>query len=111
MQRVSRASFLKIALYVDELIQLETDVLRCAAENRRARNFCANNMWYSFFKPRMRKLVGDSAEDDRLRTSKAYDTVYQYLYHLLPDCNHDGICWMTRSNRSQYNQHSIYSNL
>lgn len=28
-----------------------------------------------------------------LRSSAAYDVAYQTIYHALPDCRHDGLCW------------------
>ncbi len=96
MQKVSRAMFLKYAQYNDELLRLEIEVLQCAADNRHNSDFCAINAWYGTFKRKMCKLVGWGVADDRLKTSKAYDTVYQYLYHLLPDCAHEGMCRIVR---------------
>ncbi len=92
MQGTSRAKFLQYAQYSDELLQLEIEILKYAAANCHIEKFCANNAWYSCFKPKLCKLVGWSAKDDRLKSMKAYDAAYQYLYGLLPDCHHDSMC-------------------
>lgn len=96
-QDVSRTEFLKYAQYSDGLIRLEKRILQYSANNRHTKNFCANNAWYSVFKPEMCKLAGYGAKDERLRSSAAYSAAYEYLYHLLPDCNHNSICWMNRN--------------
>ena len=50
-------------------------------------SFCANQVWYLRFKPRLIELVGYWANGpDILRTDEAYDVAYQTLYELLPDC-------------------------
>ncbi len=94
MDGVARAKFLEYAQYCNELLQLEKDVLQCAENNWSRENYCAINSWYGTFKPRMIELVGYSAKDEHLKSVKAYDTVYQYLYWLLPDCNHKSSCWI-----------------
>jgi len=60
--------------------------------------FCANSLWYGYngnndggFRTQMSRLVGWAAECSALRTMAAYDTAYEYLYALLPDCSHDGL--------------------
>lgn len=50
--------------------------------------FCANWVWYSYFKPQLVRLVGWSAAKPEIRTEEAYDVAYDYLYSLLPDCKH-----------------------
>ncbi len=70
--------------------------LRVAAERVRDAgdgSFCANAAWYGYgghlgLKPRLVRLVGwgSNHPDPALRTSAAYDVVYQTLYDLLPDC-------------------------
>ena len=42
-------------------------------------------IWYSKFKPKMKYLVGFLAENEKLRTTEAYDLCYQILYDLLLD--------------------------
>jgi hypothetical protein len=92
-ETVSRAEFNEYARHSDELLQLEIQILQYAAENGHNENFCANRAWYRNFKGPLCELVGWSAKDARLNTSKAYDVVYSYLYELLPDCKHEGaIC-------------------
>lgn len=65
-----------------------------------ADEFCANHWWYGRrgFKSDLTNIIGSWAEqpDLALRTSAAWDTAYQHLYHLLPDCRHEGMCWKGR---------------
>lgn len=49
--------------------------------------FCANEIWYTRFKPRLLQLVGWEAKDPRLKTQEAYDTAYEKIYNRLPDCS------------------------
>ncbi|MDR1704222.1 MAG: hypothetical protein LBS19_06010 [Clostridiales bacterium] len=92
-RNTSRAEFNEYAQYSGELRELEKEILEYAEQNRHTKNFCANHIWYGNFKIRLCKLVGWSAKDKRLNSEKAYDAVYDYLYNLLPDCNHESICW------------------
>lgn len=54
--------------------------------------FCANDIWYRQYKPSVERLAGHYAETlhPRLRTSEAYDIVYDALYELLPHCRNCG---------------------
>ncbi|OQA06041.1 MAG: hypothetical protein BWY65_02297 [Firmicutes bacterium ADurb.Bin373] len=52
----------------------------------RGRNFCANQVWYSRFKPQLILLVGWNAENPQLRTPAAYDVAYRTIYRTLPHC-------------------------
>ncbi|MDP9472344.1 MAG: hypothetical protein M3Q71_17025 [Chloroflexota bacterium] len=82
----------------DDLVAREPRLadLRVAAERIRPTanaSFCANAAWYGYgghlgLKPRLVRLVGwgSNHPDPALRTSAAYDVVYQTLYDLLPDC-------------------------
>jgi len=59
------------------------------------KGFCANEVWYNSgcLKSMLSRLVGYRRKDHEiLGTCEAYDVVYQHLWHLLPDCNHDGAC-------------------
>ena len=59
------------------------------------KNFCANEIWYrrGGLKGMLSRLVGYCRKDHEiLGTCEAYDVVYQHLWHLLPDCHHDGDC-------------------
>lgn len=64
-------------------------------------DFCANHWWYGRrgFKSTLTTIIGNIADqpDAALRTAAAYDVAYQHLYHLLPDCRHEGICWKGRN--------------
>ncbi len=94
-QTVSREQFLKYAQYDSELLKIEKQLLQCAERNKDNGNYCANNAWYGSFDKRVMSLIGDNAKDDRLRKGKAFDTVYEYLYALLPDCKHKSFfCWV-----------------
>jgi hypothetical protein len=93
MRKTSREEFLKYARHSEALLRLEVQVSEYARRNRHNKSFCANSAWYRFFKPRMCALVGWGASDRRLKSEAAYDAVYNYLYNLLPDCNHGSVCW------------------
>ena len=89
----TRKDFLEYAQYNDRLLQLEKRIKNHAAANKHKRNYCANAAWYRTFKREVCELVGWSADDRRLQSSRAYDVVYSYLYNLLPDCTCDSsIC-------------------
>jgi hypothetical protein len=89
-----KTAFDEYALHSEELRQLEAQVLQCAKRNRYKEGFCANNAWYGTFKRKVCELSGWYAKDERLRTTMAYEAVYRYLYSLLPNCNHDSMCWV-----------------
>lgn len=61
---------------------------------------CANNLWYTSVKPLLRLMVGCESrafEGSWLCSDEAYDVAYAYLYALMPDCAHEGICgWADR---------------
>lgn len=54
--------------------------------------YCANEVWYTRYKPRLVDLVGWGADSDNelMRTSAAYDLAYSKLYDVLPPCRN---CW------------------
>jgi hypothetical protein len=55
--------------------------------------FCANHLWYRDFKPEVTRLVGWLRKGHPvLGTSQAYNTAYQTLWEILPDCRHEGLC-------------------
>ena len=58
---------------------------------KRGQPFCANSLWYSYFKPELCELVGFGAKRQELKTRAAYDVAYRHLYGLLPDCKHAGM--------------------
>lgn len=65
-----------------------------------ADEFCANHWWYgrAGLKAQLTDIIGHWATqpDAALRTAAAYDVAYQTLYHRLPDCRHEGMCWKGR---------------
>ncbi|MDP9358961.1 MAG: hypothetical protein M3Q71_13250 [Chloroflexota bacterium] len=74
-----------------QLAVLRSEVERITA--RDGQRFCANAVWYGYngqpgIKPKLIRLVGFRAEnpDPVLHTMVAYDTAYETLYALLPDC-------------------------
>ncbi len=95
-QNKLKAAFDEYAQHSEELRQLEAQVIRCAERGNRAEIFCANNAWYGTFKKKATELTGWYAKDERLQSTTAYETVYRYLYSLLPDCKHDSMCWLHR---------------
>lgn len=75
-----------------ELIALRREI---EAVKDNAPQFCANKLWYGRFKQQMMKLVGDlaSRDDAVIGSSEAYDLAYQTLFHILPQCRHEGGCY------------------
>ncbi len=96
---MSRMSFNDYAKLEPRLLDLQKQS-KAMKDYRQGKTFCANSVWYGFFKPAISSYVGrfrplsGSAE---LRSSEAYDTVYRHLYDPLPECNHEGgTCWSLR---------------
>ena len=54
--------------------------------------FCADRTWRAIFRPRLKNLVGWTAQrkNSALRSSQAYDAAYQKLCRAMPDCRG---CW------------------
>jgi F0F1-type ATP synthase delta subunit len=50
-------------------------------------------IWYHKIKPKMKYLVGFLAENEKLRTTEAYDLSYQTLYGLLLDRKRNNKGW------------------
>lgn len=50
--------------------------------------FCANDLWYEYFKPIVHSLVGWGTLDynPMLMNCRAYDIVYRKCYNRLPPC-------------------------
>ena len=76
-----------------ELCRLEPGLQRLLNDARRVTSqgdphFCANEIWYRQFKPRLLKLVGwqSICPDKQLHNSTAYDVGYSIIYGALPDC-------------------------
>ena len=69
------------ALYLDA---------RKIKDDKSKSSFCANAVWYDYFKDRVVALVGFSTNpkqpDPRLRSMDAYDLVYHKCYQALPNC-------------------------
>lgn len=94
--------FAQIAAYDKRLFDLEKAILdHVNAVSVSDMEYCANAYWYGYeqggifprgFKGELERLVGYGAEIKELRSSRAYDICYEYLYGLLPDCRHQGIC-------------------
>lgn len=56
-------------------------------------HFCANEVWAREIKPRLVELVGWGSNSPYavLRTSRAYEVAYSWLYEQLPPCR-DCLC-------------------
>lgn len=65
---------------------------RAIRDDGTAPTFCANDIWYDDFKPRLSSLVGWGAESDDplLQSSTAYDIAYDLIYDELPPCRNCG---------------------
>ncbi len=56
-------------------------------------HFCANDVWYEQFKPRLLSMVGFEAlpsVPNWMTTSRAYEIAYSTIYNELPDCRQCG---------------------
>lgn len=89
------------------LTEIRSIVERASTDQRRADGgFCANAVWYGYARPGVRygdgsirghvvQLVGRESihPDPELRTSQAYQVVYDTFYGMLPPCDHeDRLC-------------------
>ena len=82
--------------YWEKLVKLEPrlkDLFKEAkAISGADEHFCANDIWYDYFKPQVSALVGNYREDppEELQTTHAYDVAYQTIYNQLPYCRKCG---------------------
>lgn len=94
-------SWQKLCRFEPGLRNLEKRCYRIKDNAHGLENFCANALWYGYsedssIRSQLSEMVGWSARRGRryplLKTSEAYDYVYEKLYNILPDCNHRGGC-------------------
>ena len=92
----ARLSYRELEARDDRLVALRR---RVEAVRRSAGGpFCPHTHWFGRsggdFKRQLVDIIGwhSANPDAALRTSDAYEVAYQHLYHLLPDCRHDGMC-------------------
>ena len=83
-KQITRGDFLEYAQYNGELLRLEQEILEYRKNNSVSN---INRVWYGTFKRRICGLAGWSAAVPALKSSQAYDMVYEYLYRLLSDKN------------------------
>lgn len=74
-----------------DLARLQREVL--AVKDEGGDSFCANKVWYIWFEPQLKQLVGRDARgsDPLLRSQETYELSHHNLYKLLPNCR-DCIC-------------------
>ena len=93
----TRQKFLAYANHEPQLFELEERIKAHTAEAASQKGrYCANYFWFrkGGFRHEMKYLAGWLCDQPELKNSDAYDVIYQYLYHLLPDCRHgDDLCW------------------
>lgn len=110
-----RKEFLKLAKIEPRLLVLEAAIMMVDGTKE---DFCASYVWYKTYKPMLRDLVGcepccvhiDTIKAE-LQTSTAWDIAYDYLFNLLPDCDHgDSMCIGIRDDESESENgiHAIY---
>ncbi len=75
--------FEKMCIIEPQLQQLYDEMRQVDGTDK---HFCANDVWYRQFKPRLFFLVGYHAENRKLSGERHYDIAYQTLYNLLPPC-------------------------
>lgn len=93
-QQELKRRFEELVKLEPRLRTLEVDIKKNAQLAKTAVPYCANRWWYGYgeqnggFHIRMKQLVGDYVDTVGLNTSKAHDDVFNYLFNLMPDCNH-----------------------
>ena len=55
-------------------------------DNGLEEGFCANRLWFSFYAPQIKQLVGFVARNVALRNSRCYELAYTKAYCALPPC-------------------------
>ena len=83
----------------DRLVELEPRLRLLLQEAERVvddggKSFCANQIYYSRFKPQIERLVGWELTTGpaELQTCGAYNVAVDAIYHPLPNCRNCG-CW------------------
>jgi len=91
MNRIDKKKFKELCKIVPELLEIEKRIKSITHDE----NFCANHVWYQSpgFKKWVCSLVGWSARNEAVSDGDSYDTAYDYLYDLLPACNHENDCY------------------
>jgi len=80
----------------EEIVEIEPELVELFNEARAVRDdkerdgFCANQVFYTQFKPRIAKLVGWGADNDAVATPAAYESAFEMIYRLLPPCRRCG---------------------
>jgi hypothetical protein len=80
-------SFSQLVAIEPELGGLYREIKGIRAQGR---DFCANDIWYRVYKPRLSQLTGWEASKASIRTMQAYDVAYSTLYEALPPCRRCG---------------------
>jgi len=91
---------MKSNITFEQLCEIEPQLRRLEMEAKSTQagnDFCANEVWYRSggLKSQLRLLVGNEgclSQNPTLRSSEAYHVVYQHLWAILPDCEHEGGC-------------------
>jgi hypothetical protein len=86
--KAQKEPFMRLCRIEPQLLVLLKDVEKARRGARDQDVVCANALWYgpNGFRRRVIELAGFQAQANELRTIKAYDTAYEYLYSRLPDC-------------------------
>lgn len=80
----------------DEITELEPELAhlllfaKWVKDDKQTPYFCANEIWYRLFKPRLMQLVGWEAANPVLAGETEYDTAYDMIYDTLPGCRNCG---------------------
>jgi hypothetical protein len=83
----------RLLVSLEPRLQGLLDDAKAVRDRGDTKSFCANNVWYDRFKPRLIQFVGWEASklaDPRLRTMEAYDIAYEKVHEALPNCRY---CW------------------
>ena len=69
-----------------DLARLQLELM--AVKDEGGESFCANKVWYIWYEPQLKQLVGSHAgrNDPLLRSQEAYELSQHHLYKLLPNC-------------------------
>lgn len=80
-------------MILEVLVRREPELARLLSEatavkDEGGESFCANKVWYIYFEPQLKEIIGRRAKegDPLFRTQEAYDLSHRNIYKLLPNC-------------------------
>ena len=103
-QTALESDFMQLTAIEPRLLELRAHILRHAKSNEFKIGYCAKEAWHNRISGRdinfngyVEYLSGSKAKCNHptIKTQKAYDTVHNYLYSLMPSCTRKHNCCQT----------------